>query len=274
MTGEDVRRLGEELGLDAVGVARAEAYDDTEQAIRDRRVARPVCRDEVHDGAAGGLLPSRDARARARAALSRPRSATGSPRRLSSPDTAGSRATPGTTPTRSSAGSSRQLGERLGGTYRVLVDANQHVDRAAAARSGVGFYGKNTLLITRRHGSWVVLGALVTDVEPFADAAARHRLRRLPPLHRRLPDGCARRGRDARLHPLPLVLDSGAARRPGAVSARSSELRSTAATSARTSARGTAASRSAATDLPATDAGHVDLRAWLESDGRRAGHRL
>ncbi|MDX6508574.1 MAG: epoxyqueuosine reductase, partial [Gaiellaceae bacterium] len=50
-------------------------------------------------------------------------------------------------------------------SYRVLVDANQHVDREAAARSGVGFYGKNTLLITRRHGSWVVLGTLVTDVE-------------------------------------------------------------------------------------------------------------
>jgi len=58
-----------------------------------------------------------------------------------------------------------ELGRRLGGNYRVLVDANQHVDREAAARSGVGFYGKNTMLITRRHGSWVVLGTLVTDVE-------------------------------------------------------------------------------------------------------------
>jgi epoxyqueuosine reductase len=57
------------------------------------------------------------------------------------------------------------LGRRLGGAYRVLVDANQHVDREAAARSGVGFYGKNTMLITRRHGSWVVLGTLVSDVE-------------------------------------------------------------------------------------------------------------
>ena len=47
----------------------------------------------------------------------------------------------------------------------MLVDANQHVDREAAARSGVGFYGKNTMLITRRHGSWVVLGTLVTDRE-------------------------------------------------------------------------------------------------------------
>ena len=47
----------------------------------------------------------------------------------------------------------------------MLVDANQHVDREAAARSGVGFYGKNTMLITRRHGSWVVLGTLVTTAE-------------------------------------------------------------------------------------------------------------
>jgi epoxyqueuosine reductase len=58
-----------------------------------------------------------------------------------------------------------ELGRRLGGEYRVLVDANQHVDREAASRSGVGFYGKNTMLITRRFGSWVVLGTLVTDVE-------------------------------------------------------------------------------------------------------------
>ncbi len=58
-----------------------------------------------------------------------------------------------------------RLGERLGGTYRVLVDENQHVDREAASRAGVGFYGKNTMIITRRHGSWVVLGTLVTDVE-------------------------------------------------------------------------------------------------------------
>jgi epoxyqueuosine reductase len=58
-----------------------------------------------------------------------------------------------------------ELGRELGGNYRVLVDANQHVDREAAARSGVGFYGKNTMLITRRFGSWVVLGTLVTTAE-------------------------------------------------------------------------------------------------------------
>src|SRR5919201_3746883 len=58
-----------------------------------------------------------------------------------------------------------ELGRQLGFEYRVLVDANDHVDREAAARAGIGFYGKNPLLITRRHGSWVVLGTLVTDVE-------------------------------------------------------------------------------------------------------------
>jgi epoxyqueuosine reductase len=32
-------------------------------------------------------------------------------------------------------------------------------------RAGVAFYGKNTMAITRRLGSWVVLGTLVTEVE-------------------------------------------------------------------------------------------------------------
>ena len=50
------------------------------------------------------------------------------------------------------------------------MDANWHVDREAASRSGIAVFGKNTLAITRRHGSWVVLGALVTD----ADLAVTH----------------------------------------------------------------------------------------------------
>ena len=139
-----------------------------------------------------------------------------------------------------------ELGRRLGGTYRVLVDANQHVDREAAARSGVGFYGKNTLLITRRHGSWVVLGTLVTDVE----------LEPTPPLDldcgdcRLCIDACPTGALDE-----PGTLDStrclsywtqAPAAAAGRVPRRARRRRSTAATSARTSARGTAASRSGA----------------------------
>ena len=74
-------------------------------------------------------------------------------------------ATPGATRTRRCASDLDELGRRLGGAYRVLVDDNDHVDREAAVRAGVAFYGKNTMAITRRFGSWVVLGTLVTDVE-------------------------------------------------------------------------------------------------------------
>jgi epoxyqueuosine reductase len=64
----------------------------------------------------------------------------------------------------------RGVGKRLrgwkpGSRFAVYVDANQHVDREAAVRSGIAVFGKNTMAITRRHGSWVVLGALVTDAE-------------------------------------------------------------------------------------------------------------
>jgi epoxyqueuosine reductase len=52
-----------------------------------------------------------------------------------------------------------------GSRFAVHVDSNGHVDREAAARSGIAVFGKNTLAITRRHGSWVVLGALITDAE-------------------------------------------------------------------------------------------------------------
>jgi epoxyqueuosine reductase len=164
MNAAELSRLGDELGLDVVGAAPVEPYEETERHIRERRerglfadmrftMARPEesCHPEtLLDGArsvvsaalcyyaeAGepppghGRLPRytwRDAYTELREKLD-------------------------------------ALGRKLGGTYRVFVDANQHVDREAAARAGVGFYGKNTMLITRRFGSWVVLGTLVTDVE-------------------------------------------------------------------------------------------------------------
>ena len=159
-------------------------------------------------------MPSRDAACRARARSSRPRSATTRRSRSRRP---GHGRLPRYT-WRDAYAELREkldaLGRRLGGSYRVLVDANQHVDREAAARSGVGFYGKNTMLITRRHGSWVVLGTLVTDVE----------LEATPPLDAdcgecRLcidacPTGCARRAGHARRDALPLVLVAGAGADP------------------------------------------------------------
>jgi epoxyqueuosine reductase len=169
MNAAEVVSLGQELGLDAVGITRAEAYVETERHIRDRRrrglfagmkftMAQPEqsCHPETLLEGARTVISAalcywapetpiepghgrlarytwNDAYAELRETLD-------------------------------------ALGRRLGGAYRVLVDANQHVDREAAARSGVGFYGKNTMLITRGHGSWVVLGTLVTDRELAATA--------------------------------------------------------------------------------------------------------
>jgi len=157
-------RLGEKLGLDAVGVARAEAYTDTERHIVERRerglfagmkftMAQPErsCHPETLLDGARSVVSAALCYWRAEAPLA---PGHGRLARYTWED---------------AYASLREkldaLGRELGGDYRVFVDANQHVDREAAARSGVGFYGKNTMLITRRHGSWVVLGTLVTTAE-------------------------------------------------------------------------------------------------------------
>jgi epoxyqueuosine reductase len=164
VTAEELGTIAAGLGLDAVGAAPAEPYVATEEAIRERRarglfadmrftMAQPErsCHPET-------LLPG--ARTVVSAALcyyapaAEPGPGEGRLPRYTWRDAYAELRT-----------KLDALGTRIGGSYRVLVDANQHVDREAAARSGVGFYGKNTLVITRTHGSWVVLGSLVTDRE-------------------------------------------------------------------------------------------------------------
>ena len=48
---------------------------------------------------------------------------------------------------------------------RHLVDTARIVDRAVAARAGLGWYGKHSCLIVPGHGSGVLLGELLLDVE-------------------------------------------------------------------------------------------------------------
>ena len=101
-----------------------------------------------------------------------------------------------------------RLGAAIGGEYRVLVDANQHVDREGAARAGVGFYGKNTLA---DHAALRIVGRARNARHrrrDRADASARARLRLLPAVHRRVPDRRPRRARHARRDALSLVLDA------------------------------------------------------------------
>jgi epoxyqueuosine reductase len=164
VTTAELERIAGELEIDAVGAAPAAAYAETERHIRARKerglfadmrftMAQPEvsCHPET-------LLP--DARTVVSAALCYYAPAP--------PPGQGEGRLPRYTWHDAYAELRERLdalGRRLGGAYRVLVDANQHVDREGAVRAGIGFYGKNTMLITRRHGSWVVLGTLVTDVE-------------------------------------------------------------------------------------------------------------
>jgi len=48
---------------------------------------------------------------------------------------------------------------------RLLTDTARIVDRAVAARSGLGWYGKHTCIIVPGRGSWVMLGELLLDIE-------------------------------------------------------------------------------------------------------------
>ncbi|HEX2912314.1 MAG TPA: tRNA epoxyqueuosine(34) reductase QueG [Chloroflexia bacterium] len=48
---------------------------------------------------------------------------------------------------------------------RLLVDTARIVDRAVAARAGLGFYGRNTNLINRRFGSYFFVCELLTDLD-------------------------------------------------------------------------------------------------------------
>src|SRR5262249_9416476 len=60
---------------------------------------------------------------------------------------------------------------------RVFADDNALVDREAAYRAGLGWYGKNANVLLPGAGSWFVLGSVVTDAPLLPDAAPQ-------------PDGC------------------------------------------------------------------------------------
>ena len=62
-----------------------------------------------------------------------------------------------------------------GEDYRYYVDTGPVLERSWAARAGVGFVGKNAMMISREHGNWLLLAAILTRAEIEPDEALRNR---------------------------------------------------------------------------------------------------
>ena len=198
-TSDEVVALGRAHGLDAVGIAPADAFATTRRHLDDRRAA----------GLAAGmrftyLHPERssdpatalpDARALVVAARSYRRAVTGADGADDAGHAAASSDGDGTQdegpvgrvaryawddhyqPLKRSLTMIARALKDEGWRARVLADDNALVDREAAYRAGLGWYGKNANLLLPGEGSWFVLGSVVTDA-PLATTAER------------VPDGC------------------------------------------------------------------------------------
>lgn len=55
--------------------------------------------------------------------------------------------------------------QQAGHRAQVLCDDNRLVDRAAAVRAGLGWWGKSTMVIAPRVGPWMLFGSVVTDAQ-------------------------------------------------------------------------------------------------------------
>src|SRR5262249_15947565 len=54
---------------------------------------------------------------------------------------------------------------------KVFVDTAPLMEKPLAQRAGLGWQGKHTNLVSRQHGSWLFLGALLTSAHLDADSA-------------------------------------------------------------------------------------------------------
>ncbi len=64
-----------------------------------------------------------------------------------------------------------KIGTEIGAHhFRVFTDSAPVLEVALAAKSGLGWRGKHTLLLNRQHGSWFFLGEIYTDLPLPVDA--------------------------------------------------------------------------------------------------------
>ena len=174
--------LGRQAGLDVIGFADARPFEVERQAIEARKKAglhggmQFTYRNPARSTDPGRVLPG--ARSLVVAARSYGRTAPPEPDGLPLGLIARYSWADHYQPLRSGleavAGRLRETGWQA----KVVVDDNALVDRAAAVRAGLGWFGKNTMVLLPGAGSWFVLGSVVTDAPLPA-----------PPAHP-VEDGC------------------------------------------------------------------------------------
>ena len=63
----------------------------------------------------------------------------------------------------------------FGGSQKCYVDTGPVLERDHAARAGIGWHGKSTMLINEKLGTWFFLAEILTTLELVPDAPARDR---------------------------------------------------------------------------------------------------
>ena len=67
------------------------------------------------------------------------------------------------------------LSAKAGERVKVFVDTAPVMEKPLAAAAGLGWQGKHTVLVSRDHGNWLLLGAIYTSAELPVDAPAAAR---------------------------------------------------------------------------------------------------
>jgi epoxyqueuosine reductase len=175
----ELKQLGRDAGLDAVGIAPASPFVETRVRLQERRAAglhggmeftyrNPDRSTDPARGLAG-------ARAIVVGALSYPTRAPRPDRDEPSGRVAAYARADHYAALRNGLSVIADRLREEGWQARVLADDNALVDREAAYRAGLGWYGKNSNVLLPERGSWFVLGSVVTtaplepDDAPMAD---------------------------------------------------------------------------------------------------------
>ncbi len=169
---EELRRVGLEAGLDAAGICDARPFEETRRALDERKAGHLSAdmqftyRNPRRSTDPRATLP--DARALVVGARRYVRQSPPSGAGVAGAEQPAGRVaryswTDHYAPLREALGAvARRLADR-GWSARVVADDNALVDRAAAVRAGLGWYGKNSNVLLHDQGSWFVLGSVVTD---------------------------------------------------------------------------------------------------------------